>query len=527
MATGEHRPDPNLRPVTRRRFVGGAAALGVALSSGGVLGACGGGETAGGGKPRRGGSLRVGLAGGSPADTLDAHAPLSSAAVARTFNLNEGLAAQDPDLKIVLVLAEELSPNATGDVWTVRLKSGSEFHNGKTITADDVIFTIRRIADPKNPQINAPRFAAVDLNRLRKRDDRTVEIAMKRPYAVLDESFASIGSQIVPANYNPRMHVGAGPFKLQSFKPGERSVFQRFENYVGDVALVNELEMVDLPDDSARVNALTGGEVEAIDAVPYAQVPVLEKQKSVVVEDVESGAWRPFVMNMSKPPFDDVRVRQAFRLIADRKELVAQAYAGHGAVAPDLSQRYDSCGLVEEVEREQDIEQARALLTGAGQENLSVELTTSSISGGIVEASQVFAEQAKAAGVTVKLRKVDPGTYFARYGQWTFGVDYWPENPFWSQVEVGNLPNAPLNPQHWDDDKYTSLYEQGSGELDEGKRCEIAKEMQRIVFERGALLVWGFANAVDAHASSVAGYVRDRSGWSSNRWRYNLVGFVA
>jgi peptide/nickel transport system substrate-binding protein len=285
--------------------------------------------------------------------------------------------------------------------------------------------------------------------------------------------------------------------------------------------------MIDLPDDTARVNALLGGEVDAIDAVPYDQIPVLQGNGSMVVEDVESGAWRPLVMNMSKPPFDDTRVRQAFRLIANRHELVAQAYAGHGVIAPDLSQRYDRCALVDQVEREQDIEQAKALLTQAGRAGLTVELTTSPINAGVVEASAVFAQQAKAAGVDVQLRKVDPGTYFARYGSWTFGVDYWPDNPYWSQVEVGALPGAPLNPAHWDDAEYTALYKQGSGELDPGRRCQIEKDMQRILFERGAELVWGFANAVDAHSNKVTGYVKDRSGWSANRWRYNLVGFTA
>jgi hypothetical protein len=158
--------------------------------------------------------------------------------------------------------------------------------------------------------------------------------------------------------------------------------------------------MIDLPDDTARVNALLGGEVDAIDAVPYDQIPVLQGNGSMVVEDVESGAWRPLVMNMSKPPFDDTRVRQAFRLIANRHELVAQAYAGHGVIAPDLSQRYDRCALVDQVEREQDIEQAKALLTQAGRAGLTVELTTSPINAGVVEASAVFANRPRRLALT-------------------------------------------------------------------------------------------------------------------------------
>jgi peptide/nickel transport system substrate-binding protein len=513
--------------LTRRRFLGAVTASGVAISGGGILAACGDDDDSEStGQPRRGGVLTVGLAGGSPTDTLDAHTPLSSAAVARNLQLNEGLAATTPDSKVTNSLAEELTPSNGGRLWTARIKKDAVFHDGQPVTADDVIFSLRRIGDPKAPKNSAPLIAEVDLNALRKVDERTVEIPMKRPFAVLPESLSEVSAKIVPADYDPKNPIGAGPFKYKSFTPGERTVLERFPDYVGDVPLVDELVLVDLPDDTARVNALLGGDVDLIDAVPYGQIRVVEGDSGLVIENVRSGAWRTLTMNMSKAPFTDVRVRQAFRLIANRQEIVDQAYVGQAVVAADVHGRFQACHA-SDLSREQDIEQAKSLLSQAGEDKLRVELAASAVSAGVVETCQVFAEQAKAAGVTVSVRKLDPGSFFANYGKWTFGVDYWPGRPLLNQDALGNLPDAPLNPQHWDDKEYTALYRRASSELDEDRRCEILHEMQQILYDRGALLIPTFANAVDARRKSVGGFVPDRSGWSANRWRYNLVGFTS
>ena len=93
----------------------------------------------------------MGCAGGGAKDRMDAHNPISYPDIARVFALYEPLAMRNADYKFELVLAEEFSPNKTADLWTVRLKPGIEFHNGKTLTADDAIFSIQRIINPKNP----------------------------------------------------------------------------------------------------------------------------------------------------------------------------------------------------------------------------------------------------------------------------------------------------------------------------------------------------------------------------------------
>src|SRR5438270_5008983 len=133
--------------LTRRQFLGRAAAAGLAVGGSGSFASAA--EAIGGASPKRGGTLLVGTTGGSAKDKLDAHCPVClKPDEARITQLFEGLATYDEKFKVRNSLAEEISAK-TADVWTIRVRPGVVFHNGKTLTADDVIFSLRRIINPK------------------------------------------------------------------------------------------------------------------------------------------------------------------------------------------------------------------------------------------------------------------------------------------------------------------------------------------------------------------------------------------
>src|SRR4029078_8593693 len=131
---------------------------------------------------------------------------------------------------------------------------------------------------------------------------------------------------VVPAGYDPkRSHVGTGPFAFKSFSPAQRSVREKNKNYWrGGQPFVDELQIIDFPDDTARVNALLGGQVYAIDSVRYGQTRVVTGNKSVKLLNNKSGQWLPFTMRIDQAPFTDVRVRQAFPLILARGPTLKQ-----------------------------------------------------------------------------------------------------------------------------------------------------------------------------------------------------------
>jgi peptide/nickel transport system substrate-binding protein len=478
-------------------------------------------------KPKRGGSFRVGISGGGSGDTLDAAKLTSNTDYARLESLYDRPVYTNAAGSIANALAVEFAPNKTADEWTVRLRDGVEFHNGKSLSADDLIFTIRRVLDPKTASSSAAAIRFIDPNGLTKVDKLTVRLKLLAPTALVRENFSRL-FWVVPVGYDPANPVGTGPFKFKSFTPGLQSVFERNPNYwrKGE-PYVDELVLTNISDDTARLNALISGQVDAIDSIPFAQIPLIKGNKRLKLLVANSGNWRPITMRVDVPPFNDGRVRQAMKLIADRGQMIDQALAGQGRIANDLYSPYDPVYASDLPQRHQDIQQAKSLLKRAGRENLAVELVTSPIQAGLVQACQVFAQQAKAAGVTVKVTTLDPGSFFgAEFLQRPLSVDYWPTYPYLVQTAASQVPGAAYNEQHWNDATFNALYKQASRTLDPKKRREIAHKMQQIQYMRGGYLIWGFPNTVDAYSSRLSGLVPSKQGTPLGQYQLRSAYFA-
>jgi peptide/nickel transport system substrate-binding protein len=533
-----------LDDMTRREALRKAIAGGAALSAGGLLAACGGssggsrsgassssGAAAAPAKLRTGGVLRIGSTGGGAKDTIDAHKPTTDPDIMRQWNMYESLAVRTPDFgELQMLVAESIEPvGSKPNAWTVRIKDGIEFHNGKTVTADDVIFSLRRITDPKDPKVGNASISYIDRDNLKKIDARTVRIPLKLTNAAFPDDLGQYFNAIVPTDYDPKKPVGTGPFKFQSFSPGQRSVFVKNPNYwEKGKPYADQLVIIDFPSDTARVNALLGGQVEAINNLPAAQVQSVQGNPGFKVLNSPTGAWQPFTMRIDAAPFDDVKVRQAMRLIVDRKQMVQQALSGFGTVANDLYARYDPAYAKDLPQRQQDLEKAKSLLKSAGKENLTVELVTAEVFQGIVEAAQVFAEQAKGAGVTVKVRKVDSGTFYGdNYLKWPFAQDFWASRVYLAQVAQGDLPNSPFNETHWGKGQFQSLITQARGEVDDAKRADILHQAQQMQYDQGGYIIPYFSNIIDAYTAKVSGFVAAKSGFPFGNYWLKNVGFVA
>src|SRR3954470_15529734 len=535
-----------LDDMTRREALRKAIAGGAALSAGGLLAACGGSSSGGSSssgasssgaagappKLRTGGVLRIGATGGGAKDSIDAHTPTTDPDIMRQWNLYESLAVRTPDFaKLDVLGAESMEPDGSKpNSWTVRLKPGIEFHNGKPVTADDVIFSLQRITDPKDPKVGNSSISYIDRKNLKKVDDRTVRIPLQLTNAAFPDDLGQYFNAIVPTDYDPKNPVGTGPFKYQSFSPGQRSVFVKNENYwEKGKPFADQLVIIDFPDNTARTNALLGGQVEAINNLPAAQVASVKGNPNLKVLNSETGAWQPFTMRIDAAPFDDNRVRQAMRLIVDREQMVAQVLSGFGSVANDLYARYDPSYNKDLPQRKQDLEQAKALLKQAGRENLTVELTTAPVFQGIVEAAQVFAEQAKGAGVTVKVKRVDTGSFYDpdRYLKYPFAQDFWASRVYLAQVAQGDLPNSPFNETHWGKGRFESLINQARGEVDDAKRADILHQAQQMQYDQGGYIIPYFSNIIDAYSAKVSGFTAAKSGFPFGNYWLKNVGFVA
>ena len=512
--------------LTRRDLLRAGALLGLA----GVAGCAADQDTrlvsaAALGPSKHGGVLRIGITGGSAADGLDPHHPPTYPDQARVSNLYEPLFQHDVSYAIQPVLAESIEPSDHGRTWTLRLRDGVQFHNGKRLDVDDVIFTFRRIVDTKAN--GAAALGIVDFAGLRRLDARTLHIPLTQPYALFQDELAQYYNAIVPVGFDPAKPVGTGPFRFGSFTPGDRSSFPRFTGYWrGDQPYVDELVIIDFASCEAQLEALLAGEVEAIDNVAAARIATVKAAGANVLVS-ETGNWTPFTMRVDTPPLADTRVRQALRLVADREQLVSQALAGQGRIGNDLYAPFDVCYAKQLPQRQQDLDQARSLLRAAGQSSLQLELVTSgAIDSAAIAAAQLFAQQAKAAGLDVRVRTVDSGTFYGKdYLGWPFAQDYWFTRGYLPQAAQGSLPDSPYNECHWNDPAFNGLISSARGELDATRRNRLLQDAQQIEYDRGGYLVWGFKNQVDAYSSKVTGFIPDR-GLPLSSFQFRTISFV-
>ncbi|MDF2966365.1 MAG: transporter substrate-binding protein [Nocardioidaceae bacterium] len=498
--------------LSRRQLLkySGVGVAAVAGSS--FLAACGGNGGSGGGggdEPQSSGGILIhGATGGGSKDTLDPHQPVTNPDIARVCNLYEPLLIWNNDYELEPALAESIEASSDARTWTIKMRPGVTFHNGKDVTAEDALFSIQRFANPKAPLSAGGQLSQIiDFQSTKAVDPTTLKLVLNTPYAILDTLLAEYTAGIIPTDFDVKNPVGTGAFVYESFEPGKTSTFTRYSGYWGDPAFVDELQIQDFADDNAKVNALQAGQIQTVDNLPYNLIDTIEGAGGgVLVSD--TGAWVPFTMRVDVEPFSDVRVRQAMRLIVDRQAMIDQTLSGYGSLGNDLYAPFDPAYASDLPQREQDIDQAKALLQQAGQEGMQVELFTGDDIGSVAPAAaNLFVEQAKLAGVDVKVTKKTP-FYDDDYLSYPFAQDFWNTRNYIAQAVVGTFPpeqGGTYNETHWDNEEHRSLVNAAARELDETKRAELLHDAQEIEYEEGGLIIWGFRQQVDGYAAGVQG----------------------
>ncbi len=504
-------------PFSRRTlFLGaGTAAMAAALA------ACGGSDSStdsggsAGGTPKRGGDFRLGVTGGGAKDIMDGQNIITKPDQARLLTAWETLLTFDDEYQLTTDgLAESVEQDSPTQ-YTIVLQKGIEFSNGKELTADDVVYSLQRIGTEANGLTGYAATATMDIKNLKKVDKYTVQLPLLSPDSTIPQTLASYTFGIVPVDYeafsgDASTQIGTGAYILKSFTPGQESVHERNPNYWrSGQPYFDTVTITDFSDATAQVNGLLGGQIDAMTDVPAAQVATVEGKGAKVLNS-KTGGWIPICMAIDMPPFDDVRVRQAMRLIVDRQGMIDQILSGYGFEGNDLYAPFDAGYASDLPQREQDIDQAKSLLKAAGAEGLTVDLHTTNGAANMVPVATVFATQAKEAGVTVNVKN-DPNYYGDDYLKLAFSVDFWGTRGYLNQVQQGSLPTSPYNETHWppksgDGSNFEDLYKEALSATDEGKRNDIMHEMQTLEYDIGGYIIPFFNNLIDGYGANVSGF---------------------
>jgi peptide/nickel transport system substrate-binding protein len=471
-------------------------------------------------QPQYGGVLRVGMQ-GDPVN-LDPH--LSNATLTRNMmeNVYDTLVMFNAGLEIVPGLAESWSASEDGLQWTFHLREAT-WHDGRPVTADDVAFSILRIKDPDSGSLRASNFAAVDA--VEAVDERTVVFTLSRPFTPF-LAFLAASNNVILARHVIEEHgnaesvvIGSGPFRFVEWLPGVRMVLERFGDYWGQDEAGNQLPYLDgitftfWPDPTARTTAVLTGDVDWIEYVPAADLPLLQADRNVEVTGGLVAGYRSLQFNLAEPPFDDVRVRQAFGHAIDEQAVVDLALFGTGGVVATGSTI--PAGNFYAIEANpysgRDLERARALLAEAGFPNgFTFDLYITSTYDFLRDPAEVIQANLADVGVTANIVMEDWSIYLPRviqerrYQATILGSsaqtdpDAYLFTPFHSTS--GN------NVYNFADARVDELLEAGRAEADPNRRRAIYLEAQERILDLAPHVFLFHSAQYSANRPNVQGY---------------------
>jgi peptide/nickel transport system substrate-binding protein len=512
--------------ITRREFIGQTTALGLTAAISPMFFSTQAKAAA----PKKGGRFRLGTAGGSTTDSLDPAAATDLMMQCVVYGqLGNSLVEIDHRNKPVPELAESWDASPDAKQWTFKLRKGVEFHNGKTMDADDVIYSINhhRGKDSKS----AAKALVTSIEDIKKDDKNTVTFTLKGGNADFPYIMSDYHLVIAPKDSKLSEGIFSGAYIIKKFEPGVRTLATRNPNYFKqDRAFFDEVETLVINDVNARTNALKTGQIDAMSRCELKTVHLLKRTKGIQVMQQNGTKHYTFAMRCDTAPYNNNDVRLALKYAIDREQLLKTILRGYGTLGNDhpigLPNRYHGSEIEQ---RQYDPDKAKFHMKKAGLDKTEFSLHTAEAAYvGAVDAAVLYKEQAAKAGINIKVVR-EPSD-----GYWS---NVWLKKP-WCAVFWGGRPTedmmfstayadgAPWNDTFWKHERFNKLLVEARAELDEKKRRTMYVEMQRIVRDDGGVVIPMFAADLSG-ATEKIGHGPLASNWEldgfrcAERWWFN------
>ena len=372
-------------------------------------------------------------------------------------NSLEYLTEVDADNIVRPGLAESWRASADLMRWDFTLRPNVRWSNGDALSTADIGFNFARWLDPRSQSVNRTALAAIA--RFEAIDERHFALHLHRPMCYLPEALYGWTCAILHRDFDrrggnwPANPVGTGPFRLTRFEVGRQARFERRDGYWGTPARLQAIDYIDLgPDVSTHVSALAAGQADVLHRITIAELDLVQRLPHVRLLR-HPAAWTLCLrMQITQPPFDDIRVRRAVQLAADNGARLRLAYRGLGEVADNhhVAPFQPDYGPLDPAGR--DVAAARRLLAEAGHVNgIDLELTLGNTQGRFEQdTAQVFQQNLADAGIRVKLNVLPAAEYWSVWDKVPFGLTSWAHRP----LGIMTLDLAYRSGSTWNETKF-------------------------------------------------------------------------
>ena len=438
-------------------------------------------------------------------------------------------------------LIEKWEASADLKTWTLRVRRNAKWHSGRQFTADDVVWNLKRVLDPKtgsstvglmkgflleeydtgekDDKGNAKKSVRLwDANAIQKVDAYTVRLNGKTPQLAVPEQLFHYPLLIMDPAENGEFKVGSngtGAFTLVESEVGRRQVLKARKDYWGGGPYLDELQFIDLGDDpAAAVSALASKQVDGLYLADIVQLDALQKIPHVQMYQVTT-AYTATARVQPVKPFDDKRVRQALRYAIDSNVIVQIAHRGLGQAGEHhhVSPVHPEYAKLPPMTR--DVAKAKRLLADAGYPNgIDTEIACKPQPGWELLAVQAMVEQWKDAGIRVKINVMPSTQYWEVWTKTPFGFTTWAHRPLGvMSLALAYRTGVPWNESKYSNAEFDRLLTMAEGTIDVAARREIMAGLEKILQDDGPIVQPVWRAIFTFHDKRVQGFKAHPSGY--------------
>lgn len=459
--------------------------------------------------PKRGGLLRMGISGASTTDSLDPATYSSTYMQCLGLQIFDTLTEISPAGEVLPALCESWSASSNASQWNLKIRSGVQFHNGRELSASDVVFSLDH--HRKKDSTSGAKSYFSDITDIKTVSPREVQISMTNGNADLPYLLADYHLCIMQSGESTASGMGTGPYVLGRFQPGVTAATTRNKNYWrNDRGWVDAVETTAINDDSARISALLSGSVDLINRADPKVANRLESNPMIRLHSISGGGHYYFVMRCDTPPFDNLDVRLALKYAIDRNEQMSKILNGRGKVGYDNPIPSMSPFFADDIDRHDfDPDKARFHAKKGGLDT-PIELTLANVAfPGAIDAGILFKEQAAKSGIAINVKQVPDDGYWS---------ETWMKAAFCGSYSGGRVTpdlvfslnyksDAAWNETFWKRPHFDEVLIQARTELDQGKRKGLYRELQQMVVTDGGVIIPMFNNFLDVGSNRLEGFV--------------------
>lgn len=452
--------------------------------------------------PQRGGRLRMGMAGGAISDTLDPALLNDWMIMVLNWQLRNCLVEVTHEGRPIPELVESWESSADAATWIFNLRKGVEFHNGKTLDAEDVLFSMNRHRGEGSKSVARSYLKAV--KELKADGKHRVVFKLERGNADFPFYMSDTHLTIIPDGTSEfNKGIGTGGYTLVDFNPGVRTFVKRNPNYwKKGRAHFDEIEMLCINDGNARTNALQTKAVDVMNRCELKTADMLKKRPGIKVIQVTGSLHYTFPMRTDLAPFDNNDVRLALKYAIDREQLLNTILRGYGSIGNDTpigpTYQYYAKDLPQ---RSYDPDKAKYHLKKAGLSNhtLTIHASNAAFAGG-EDAALLYSEQARKAGINITVKREPKDGYWKNvWMKKPWSMSYYSGKPTedWMFSQAYSIESK-WNETFWTNKRFNDLLVQARSELNNDKRRDMYVEMQHIMWNEGGTIIPLFGDFVYA-----------------------------